>query len=282
MEQLTLRALDNPQVRRAPRRRTRTVAGRRVPGHEPDAARAVREARAHLAKRVIFVGDVKQAIYAFRGCDPELVDADAGRISNAAGARTDCAGVVVAFAAATARLPQSSCSFTRLRRTTSPAAVGVAAAAQRGARYAGGAAVANAGATDMQFDALARGIAKLVADRTRVIDPDTKQPRPVRFGDVAVLARTKRARRGRLRSRCKTARVPMKMSLDGAVQGSGGVSCKSLPASSDRSCRHAGNGRDRRASPIATLRRSGLRIGCAIVGSEGAVRTSGSTRRTPS
>jgi ATP-dependent exoDNAse (exonuclease V) beta subunit len=28
---------------------------------------------ARLADRVIFVGDVKQAIYAFRGCDPDLV-----------------------------------------------------------------------------------------------------------------------------------------------------------------------------------------------------------------
>jgi superfamily I DNA/RNA helicase len=69
-------------------------------------------------------------------------------------------------------------------------------------------------AQGIPFDALARGIAKLVADRARVIDPDTKRPRPVQFGDVAVLARTKQHVED-IAHALKTARVPMKMSLAG-------------------------------------------------------------------
>ena len=115
---------------------------------------------------------------------------------------------------------------------------------------------------------------------TRVIDPDTKQPRPVRFGDIAVLARTKQHVEEIARA-LKTARVPMKMSLAGLF--------KVPEVCLARACLR------RLADPADTLASAEivafadcdapelwLADRLRHLGSEGAVATIGSTRRTPS
>jgi ATP-dependent exoDNAse (exonuclease V) beta subunit len=168
---------------------------------------------AHLAKRVIFVGDVKQAIYAFRGCDPELVDATLADLKRR-GARTD-----VLRSSWRSRpellgyLNQLFRSLRSRRTTSSPTRWHCSRNADEPLETPAVLQWRMPG-QGMHFDALARGIAKLVADATRVIDPDTKQPRPVRFGDVAVLARTKQHVED-IAHALKTARVPTKMSLAG-------------------------------------------------------------------
>ncbi len=216
MEHLALRAVDNPQVRECLEDELELLLVDEFQDTNPMQL-ALFVKLAHLAKRVIFVGDVKQAIYAFRGCDPELVDATLADLKRR-GARTDVLQsswrsrpellgylnqlFVHAFAADDIQ-PDAVALRPQRREPLETAAV-------LQWRMPGH----SSGSQGMQFDALARGIAKLVADRTRVIDPDTKQPRPLRFGDVAVLARTKQHVED-IAHALKAARVPMKMSLAG-------------------------------------------------------------------
>ena len=87
MEQLTLRAVDNPHVRECLEDELDLLLVDEFQDTDPmQLALFVKLAR--LAKRVIFVGDVKQSIYAFRGCDPELVDATLADLKRR-GAKTD-------------------------------------------------------------------------------------------------------------------------------------------------------------------------------------------------
>ena len=211
MEQLALRAVDNPQVRECLEDELELLLVDEFQDTNPMQL-ALFVKLAHLAKRVIFVGDVKQAIYAFRGCDPELVDATLADLKRR-GARTDVLRsswrsrpellgylnqlFVHAFAADDIQPDEVALQPQRDEPLETPAVLQWRMPGQ-----------------GMHFDALARGIAKLVADATRVIDPDTKQPRPVRFGDVAVLARTKQHVED-IAHALKTARVPTKMSLAG-------------------------------------------------------------------
>lgn len=219
MEHLALRAVDNPQVRECLQDELELLLVDEFQDTNPMQL-ALFVKLAHLAKRVIFVGDVKQAIYAFRGCDPELVDATLADLKRR-GAHTDVLQsswrsrpellgylnqlFVHAFAADD--IPPDAVALRPQRND----ALQTAAVLQW--RMPGH----SSGRQGTHFDALARGIAKLVADRTRVIDPDTKQTRALRFGDVAVLARTKQHVED-IAHALKAARVPMKMSLAGLFQ----------------------------------------------------------------
>ncbi len=104
MEQLTLRALDNAVVvERLDDELELLLVDEFQDTNPMQLALFMKLAR--IATRVIFVGDVKQAIYAFRGCDPELVSARAHE--SARRRRADrLSDVVVAHAAAAARLSQ--------------------------------------------------------------------------------------------------------------------------------------------------------------------------------
>lgn len=171
---------------------------------------------AHLANKAIFVGDVKQAIYEFRGCDQQLVfDALSGfQAGGAATARLDrnwrsrpalTHYVNEVFAAAFAKdgMPRLDVVLNpqRAERTTSPAV-----AHWRLRRRGRG--------KERTAEALAAGVVQLAASAPSIVDPNSDTVRPLRLGDIAVLARTNErvaAIAGALRRRG----VPMKMTLRG-------------------------------------------------------------------
>ena len=166
---------------------------------------------AGLAKRAVFVGDVKQAVYEFRGCDPSLVlDTVAALAAGNAATETlrhswraqppllDYLNALFA-AAFEGELAPEQVALAAKRRPLPGAAVSAW-------RYGGSGSAA----------AIASGVAQLVAANEVVADPRTRAERPVRYGDIALLARTNRhveALAAALRAR----NIPMKMTLLGLL-----------------------------------------------------------------
>ena len=214
MEQLTLRALDNALVIERLEDELELVLVDEFQDTNPmQLALFVKLAR--FAKRVIFVGDVKQAIYAFRGCDPELVFATLAGLTQR-NAQTDTLefswrsrppllaylNQVFIGAFAVDGIDQAEVALTarRVEKLETPAVIQWRAA----------------GARALQNQAVARGVAKLVAEGMSVEDPETNKPRPLRFGDIAILARTN-GHVEEIALALKGARVPIRMSLQGLL-----------------------------------------------------------------
>ena len=170
---------------------------------------------ASFAREVIFVGDVKQAIYGFRGSDPELVY----RTLNALHER-GCSLEVLGNSW------RSRPPLVRYLNTVFTAAFNhdgidrahVELAPEREETHGAPAVVrwTLPKATE-QADALAGAIAELIESHHAVNDPETRETRAVSYGDVAVLAATNdhvETIAGALRER----RVPMKMTLSGLLE----------------------------------------------------------------
>ena len=214
MERLTLRALDDPRVTRRLAEELDVLLVDEFQDTNPmQLALFVKLAR--LAERAIFVGDVKQAIYGFRGCDQALVfDTLEGL---AAG---DAANVTLAYnwRSRAPLVDYVNAVFVNAFRDSIPASRVVL----KPRREAGPDAPAIARWTlggrglDTRFDALAEGVADLVAGGHRVVDPETGAVRPVRHGDIAVLARTNPQLEGIARA-LRGRRVPMKMTMGGLL-----------------------------------------------------------------
>ncbi len=171
---------------------------------------------ARLAKRVIFVGDVKQSIYAFRGCDPELVDATLADLKRR-GAQTDV--LQSSWRARPELLGYLNQLFVdafaadghRIRRSC----VARAARVQRSIRRPS----CNGARRAIRQRSSPRGRAALrswLQTVHAIVDPETNAVRALRFGDVAVLARTVDHVEA-IALALKAARVPMKMSLAGLL-----------------------------------------------------------------
>jgi len=169
---------------------------------------------AALADRAIFVGDVKQAIYEFRGCDPTLVfdtldsltagDAKTDNLDSSWRSRPALVRYTNELFATVfnADISRDLVVLRAQRKEMEPPAVTT--------WLVDGNKLANA-------LAIADGVAELVASGDPVCDPDTGDERPISYGDVAVLARTNdhveqiaRALRER--------QVPMKMTLQGLLE----------------------------------------------------------------
>jgi len=214
MEQLTLRALDNAHVAARLEDELELLLVDEFQDTNPmQLALFVKLAR--FAKQVIFVGDVKQAIYAFRGCDPELVFATLAGLTQR-GARMDI--LEYSWRSRPPLVSYLNQVFGRAFASDAidPAQVELTA---RRDEHTDTAAVIQwraGGTRALQTEALARGVAKLVADATTVVDPDTNQPRALRFGDIAILARTNDHVEDLARA-LKGVRVPIKMSLKGLL-----------------------------------------------------------------
>ncbi len=214
MEQLMLRALDDRRVSDRLRDELEVLLVDEFQDTNPMQL-ALFVKLAGLADRVIFVGDVKQAIFGFRGCDQALV--------------FDTLEELAAGAAATLTLEDNWRSraplvdyvnavfATAFRETLDPSRV-VLKPRRDGAADEPAVARWNLGGRgfDDRFDALAEGVADLVASGCRVVDPDTGDIRPVRYGDMAVLARTNPHVEGIARA-LRSRRVPMKMTLRGLL-----------------------------------------------------------------
>lgn len=143
---------------------------------------------AGFAKQVYWVGDIKQAIYGFRGSDTELMQAVLNELPAMGGkkeilpeswrSRPELVQLVNAvFGHAFANtLPKGEVELRPTRKGSLP-----------------GAALANwiLGGKNQgeEASALASGVRKLVESKYQVIDKKTAASRDVRFGDIAILAR---------------------------------------------------------------------------------------------
>ncbi len=145
-----------------------------------------------LAKRAVWVGDPKQAIYGFRGTDPALMDAvlrslggkpnSANILSTSRRSRPDLVHLVNGiFVPAFAQQGMAANVVALTPHRTDPPGAGPALHVWRLPK----------GAIPLRLEALAAQIAGLLAapQRPLVQDPQTGESRPLRAGDVAVLCR---------------------------------------------------------------------------------------------
>jgi ATP-dependent exoDNAse (exonuclease V) beta subunit len=211
MEQLTLRALDEPAVNARLGAELELLLVDEFQDTNPMQL-AIFMKLAALADKVIFVGDVKQAIYAFRGCDPDLVFATLEALAAGGGgadkleyswrsrpALVSYINSVFSEAFANEIAPaQVTLEPKRAEQTDEPAVLHWRLDGNNEARA----------------QALARAIAALVASGFRIVDPQSQKPRPVRWGDIAVLAATNRNVEA-IALALRAAHVPMKMTLSG-------------------------------------------------------------------
>ncbi len=144
---------------------------------------------AGVAKEAVFVGDVKQSIYGFRGSDPELMQAVLKEVKKQGGS-TDILEkswrsrpALISYTnslfipAFTNTIPKEQVFLTpqRKEKTTETAVE----------RW-----ILKGRNKDLRAAALALGVQDLVRSDRKVIEKATDTPRPIRFEDIAVLART--------------------------------------------------------------------------------------------
>lgn len=142
---------------------------------------------AKFAKQVVWVGDVKQAIYGFRGSDADLMLAVVASLPQTGGGKEFLLSswrsrpplvqfVNQLFGSAFPGIPESEVVLQSMRDDMDGAAI-------EDWLLAGG-------NKESQYQSLAAGIAGLVADGRLVVDPDDGCERPVRWGDIAMLVRS--------------------------------------------------------------------------------------------
>jgi ATP-dependent helicase/nuclease subunit A len=143
---------------------------------------------AEAAREAVFVGDIKQAIYGFRGSDPELMLAVQREIERRGG-RPDI--LETSRRSRPALIDYTNALFIPAFSDSIPSER-VRLKAHRKEKT-GEPAVAHWALSgknaQLRIESLALGITKLVKSGYRVVDKDTQEPRPVRYGDIAVLAK---------------------------------------------------------------------------------------------
>jgi ATP-dependent helicase/nuclease subunit A len=213
MEQQVLHALDVPAVRERLTRELDLLLVDEFQDTNPMQL-AIFMKLAELADKVVFVGDVKQAIYAFRGCDPELVFETLTALASRGGAsdvleyswRSRPALVAyinsVFSRAFGDSIPEKQIVLKPQRReaTSEPAVLRWTIDGNQRARA----------------ESLARAIAELVRSGFTVVDRDDGAPRAVRWSDIAVLAASNNNVEEIARA-LRAAHVPMKMTLSGLL-----------------------------------------------------------------
>ncbi|MEO6779704.1 MAG: UvrD-helicase domain-containing protein [Bradyrhizobium sp.] len=142
-----------------------------------------------IARETVWVGDVKQAIYGFRGSDAELMKAVLGELPSLGGSREVLGQsrrsrphlvrlVNGAFADAFAPgLSRADVELAPVRKELVPDPA-----------FANW--VLNGKNVHERAAALAEGLKALIATGYRVVDTVTRSPRPAHFGDIAVLSKT--------------------------------------------------------------------------------------------
>lgn len=214
MEQLTLRALDTSAVRERLEDELELLLVDEFQDTNPMQL-ALFMKLAALAEQVIFVGDVKQAIYAFRGCDPDLVFETLRGVTQHGGTQDL---LKTSWRSRPALVHYINAAFSRafegeLRQeevTLRPERI----------EATGDPAVTlwklPKGRKELQAIALANAVAKLVNDGFEIVDPATDGVRALQWGDIAVLAATNDNVEEIARA-LRAARVPMKMTLKGLL-----------------------------------------------------------------
>jgi ATP-dependent exoDNAse (exonuclease V) beta subunit len=214
MEQLTLRALDEGAVRARLTAELELLLVDEFQDTNPMQL-AIFMKLTELADKVVFVGDVKQAIYAFRGCDPDLVFATLAELARGGSggdilphswrsrpALVEYINSVFCDAFADEIPPeQITLAPKRSEQTDEPAVLCWRM---------------DAANNEARARALANALVALVESGFRIVDPGSNEPRPVSWGDIAVLATTNPHVEEIARA-LRAAHVPMKMTLSGLL-----------------------------------------------------------------
>ncbi len=170
---------------------------------------------AEAAKEAVFVGDIKQAIYGFRGSDPKLMQAVLNEVQTGGGV-TDVLKTswrsrpaliaytnnlfVPAFAE---NIPSDQVMLTPERKETT-----IEPAVEHWTLKGGN--------NTMRAAGLAAGINELVRSQYEVVHKTTEIPRPVQFEDIAVLARTN-VHVGEVAEALAAAGIPVQMERSGLL-----------------------------------------------------------------
>ena len=217
MEQLALRALDEPVVAERLSEEVDLLLVDEFQDTNPMQL-ALFMKIVQFAHEVVFVGDVKQAIFGFRGSDPELVRATLDALV-ARGSRLDVLdsswrsrpsvvyylNTVFGEAFERDKTVHGLVELTPMRPETHDAPAVVRWTLPRTSRVA------------EKADALALAISEFKRSGQSVSDPETGETRAVNFGDIAVLATTN----GHVQTIAKALRerrIPMKMTLAGLLE----------------------------------------------------------------
>ena len=172
---------------------------------------------ARFAGQVVFVGDVKQAIFGFRGSDPELVGSTLDALE-ARGSRLEV--LDRSWRSRPSLLRYLNAVFHEAFQRDGMERDRVELSPQRPEIHDSPAVVRwnlPRGKLEVQASALALAIADFVSSGHRVSDPETGEARAVTYGDIAVLAATN----GHVQDIAKALRerrVPMKMTLAGLLE----------------------------------------------------------------
>ena len=216
MEQLALRAFEDPVVAERLEEEVELLLVDEFQDTNP-VQLALFMKLARFAREAVFVGDVKQAIYGFRGADPELVHCALDEM-HARGCDVDVLGT--SWRSRPALLRYLNTVFGDAFKGDGFNRANVELAPERDETHEAPAVVTwtvpGPRAGD-PADALALGIADLVRSGHEVTDPDTGRTRPVRYGDIAALARTN-AHVESIAKALRRRRVRMKMTLAGLLK----------------------------------------------------------------
>ena len=217
LEQLALRALDDPAVAERLDEEFELLLVDEFQDTNPMQL-ALFMKLARFAREVVFVGDVKQAIYGFRGADPDLVHRtlEALEARGCRSAMLDSSwrsrpallrylNAVFVDAFARDGIERARVELTPERQEThgAPAVIRWTLPRTR--------------TKQEQANALALAVSSLVQSGHTVSDPESDEPRPVTYGDIAVLARTNDQVQ-RIATALRSARVPIKMTLAGLLE----------------------------------------------------------------
>ena len=216
MEQLMLRALDKPAVAERLSEEVRLLLVDEFQDTNPmQLALFMKFAR--FAGEVFFVGDVKQAIFGFRGSDPELV----GSTLDALVARGSQLDVLrKSWRSRPSLVRYLNAVFSEAFERDGRERDRVELLPQRKEIHDSPAVVRwtlPKGKLDAQADALAFAISEFVNSGHLLSDPETGEARAVTYGDIAVLATTN-GQVQRVARALRQRRVPMKMTLAGLLE----------------------------------------------------------------
>lgn len=216
MEQLMLRALDEPAVAERLSEEVRLLLVDEFQDTNPmQLALFMKFAR--FAGEVFFVGDVKQAIFGFRGSDPELVGSTLDALV-ARGSRLDVLDRSWRSRPSLVRYLNAVFGEAFQRDGMSPDRVELSP--QRTEIHGSPTVVRwtlPKGKREVQAGAVALAISEYVSSGHRVSDPETGEARAVNYGDIAVLAATNGHVQEIARA-LRQRRVPMKMTLAGLLE----------------------------------------------------------------
>ncbi|MEQ9463912.1 MAG: UvrD-helicase domain-containing protein [Haliea sp.] len=170
-----------------------------------------------LADEVIWVGDIKQSIYGFRGADPALMDAVVARLSE-----QGCLPEVLprSWRSTPELVAYSNALFAPAFADTLPAERVTLSPARPAQETPPEPAVEcwqlEGRTRDDRAAALAAGVQGLLDSRRQVCDPDSRQLRAIQYRDIAILCRT-HSNLAALASALASARLPIRYQRHGLL-----------------------------------------------------------------